>query len=47
MLLDIGVDGVDLGVDILGGISNDSSKLLVRERLITRRIQNRFHSSFQ
>ena len=47
MLLDIGVNGVELRVDVLGGISNNSSKLVVRQRLITIWCQNRFLCSFQ
>ena len=35
MLLEFGVHVVKLGVDILGGISNDSSKVLVIQRLMT------------
>ena len=46
MQLEIGVKGIELGVDIFGGISNDGSKLLVRQRLITIPCQNRFLSSF-
>ena len=47
MLLDIGVDGVELGVHILVGISNRSSKLLVRQRLMPIWCQNRFLRSSQ
>ena len=46
-LLEIVVNGVKLEVDILGGISKDSSKLFVRQRLMTIRYQNRFLRSFQ
>ena len=35
MLLEIGVARVKLGVDILGGISNNSGKLFVRQWLMT------------
>ena len=41
----IGMNCVKLGVDVLVGISNDSSKLLVRKRLMTIRYQNGFLSS--
>ena len=47
MLLEIGRDRVELGVHILGGIFNNSSTLLVWQRLLTIRCQNRFLSSFQ
>ena len=47
MVLEVGVNNVELGVDILGGISNDGSKLLIRQRLITIWYQNRFLSFFQ
>ena len=47
MLLEIDVDRLDLDVNLLGGISNDSSKLLIRQWLMTIRYQNRVFSSFQ
>ena len=34
MLLEIGMNCVEVGVDVLGGIANDSSKLLVRQQLM-------------
>ena len=46
MLLEIGVDHIKLGVDILDGISNNGSKLLIRQRLMTMQCQNRFLYSF-
>ena len=45
MLLEIGVKSVKLGVKVLVSISNDSSKLLVRQPLMTIQCQNRFLSS--
>ena len=47
MQLEIGVNGVELAVDIVGGISNNGSKLFVRQWLITIRCQNRFLSFLQ
>ena len=47
MLLEIGIDAVELGIDVLGGMSNNSSKLLVGQWLMTIHCQNRFLSSFQ
>ena len=47
MLLDSAVNCVEPEVDVLGGISNDSSKPFVRQRLITIRCQNRFLGFFQ
>ena len=47
MPLDIGMECVELAVDILVGISNDSSNLHVRQQLIVIRYQNRFVSSSQ
>ena len=47
MLGEIGMDGVELVVDVLAGISNNSSKLLVRQRLMTIVCQNRFLCFFQ
>ena len=47
MLLEIGTNVVELELDVLGRISNDSSKLFVRPWLMTIRCQNRFLSSFQ
>ena len=47
MLRDNGVDHVELGVDIPGGISNNGINLLVRQRLMAIQCLNRFLSSFQ
>ena len=47
MPLEIGMDAIKLGVDILGSISDDSSKLFARQRLMTIWYQNRLLSSFQ
>ena len=46
ILLESLVNSVELGVDILGRISNDSSKLLVRQRVVSILCQNRFLNSF-
>ena len=47
MLVEIVVNGVELEVNVVGGISNNSSKLLVRQRLVTIWYQNRFLRSLQ
>ena len=47
ILVEIGENGVELVVDDLGGISNDSSKLFIRQWLMTMRCQNSFLSSVQ
>ena len=47
MQLEIGVNGVDLGVDVLGGISKDYSKLFIRQQLMPIQCHNRFLSFFQ
>ena len=47
MVLEIGVNGVELRVDIAGGISNHSTKLFVRQQLMTIWYWNRYLSSFQ
>ena len=47
MLLEIGVNCVELVVDVLGGICNDGSKLFVRQLLMTIWCQNSFLSCFQ
>ena len=47
MPLEIGMDRIELGVAVLGGISKDSSKALIRQRLMTIGCQKRLLSSFQ
>ena len=47
MQLEIGVNCVELDVDVLGSISKYSSKLFVRQLLMAIRCHNRFLSSFQ
>ena len=47
MLAEIGVNCVELGVDVFGGISNDGSKLFVRQQIMTICCPNRFLSSLQ
>ena len=47
MLLEIGVDHVELAVNVLGAISNERSKVLVSQRLMTIQCQNRFLCFFQ
>ena len=42
MLLEIGVTSVELVLDVLGCIYNNSSKLLIRQWLMTIQCQNRF-----
>ena len=46
MLVEIEVNCVELGVHVLGTISNNCSKLFVRQRLVPIRCQNRSLSSF-
>ena len=47
MLLEIGVNGVELGINVLGRISNGSSKLIIRQQLMSIWCQNRFLYSLQ
>ena len=47
MLLEIGVNDVELVVDVLVGITNNSSKLLIGQRVLTIWCHNRFLGSFQ
>ena len=47
MLIDINLNGVELGVDVLGSISNNSSKLFVISWHMTIRCYYRFHNSFE
>ena len=46
-LLELGVEGVELGVQVFRVISNNSSKIRVRQCLVTIQYQDRFRSSHQ
>ena len=47
ILLGCGVNSVELGVNVLGDMSNNRSNLFIRQRFMTISYQHRFLSSLQ